>query len=61
MRRDARSPHNVIPFPRKRLEPGRIALGVTIGGKYIPFSPELRKRLALIAADARAARLGRRA
>ena len=51
--RDPRSgPTNVIPFPRKRPRLGQIALGMTIHGDFVRFSPELRARLARMAAEA---------
>jgi hypothetical protein len=50
--RDPRSvPTNVIPFPRKRPQPGQIALGMTIRGDFVRFSPALRERLARMAAE----------
>ena len=52
--RDPRSvPTNVIPFPRKRPQPGQIALGMTIRGDFVRFSPELRRRLARMVAESR--------
>jgi hypothetical protein len=51
-RSDSRSvPSNVITFPRKRPQPGQIALGMTIRGDFVRFSPELRERLARMAAE----------
>jgi hypothetical protein len=50
--REPRSvPTNVIAFPRKRPQPGQIALGIIIRGDFVPFSPELRERLARMAAE----------
>jgi hypothetical protein len=55
--RDPRSgPTNVIPFPRKLPRLGQIALGVTIRGNFVRFSPELRHRLARMAAENRRTR-----
>jgi hypothetical protein len=53
-RSDSRSvPSNVIPFPRKPLRLGQIVPGITIRGDFIRFSPELRRRLARMAAEGR--------
>ena len=53
-RSDSRSvPSNVITFPRKRFQPGQIVLGITVGGDFIRFSPELRRRLARMVAESR--------
>jgi hypothetical protein len=53
-RSDSRSvPSNVITFPRKRLPPGQIVPGIMILGDFIRFSPELRRRLARLAAESR--------
>jgi|tagenome__1003787_1003787.scaffolds.fasta_scaffold20869877_3 hypothetical protein len=58
-RSDSRSvASNVVMFPRKRPQPGQIALGMTIRGDFVRFSPELRRRLARIVAENR--RMGRR-
>jgi hypothetical protein len=51
--RDPRSvPTNVIPFPRKRRPQGQIALGMTIRGDFVRFSPQLRECFARMAAEA---------
>ena len=60
--RDPRSvATNVIPFPRKRPQPGQIALGMTIRGDFVRFSPELRECFARMAAEAGRRRPGERA
>jgi hypothetical protein len=46
-------PSNVITFPRKRPHHGQIVPGIMICGDFIRFSPELRRRLALMVAESR--------
>ena len=46
-------PSNVITFPRKRPHHGQIVPGIMIRGDFIRFSPELRRRLARMAAEGR--------